>query len=52
MRGCPELLFAEGTTPEAILGTHAENMGRHAVCRLRYEALIDAVRIRQLTRGN
>ena len=47
MRGCPDLVFADGTTPEAILGAHAENMVRHAVCRLRHEALLDAVRVRQ-----
>ena len=47
MRGCPDLVFAEGTTPAAILHAHVENMGRHAICRIRHEALIDAVRLRQ-----
>jgi hypothetical protein len=47
MRGCPDLVFAEGTDPASVLGVHVENMARHAVCRLRYEALMDAVRVRQ-----
>jgi hypothetical protein len=43
---CPDLVKAKDSTPQEIMNAHIENIRSYAICKSRYNNLIEAVKNR------
>ena len=47
LQSCAVPVEAQGSLPSDILANHAENMRRFAVCRVRHQNLVNAIKLRE-----